>query len=468
MKIFPPSVTAYSSVVFDSASSGALREERPDTRSPLRFVLWLLGRQKGLIAVSAILLFVMYLPGSLNPYLVGKIVDDGIVAGDWTRTWQWTLLIVIVTVAGVACNVAASTLSVGGWLVAMYRVMKLVVSKVGQMSHVIIRRVPPGEMLSVANSDSDTFGALAEVVGRLIAAVASFVVVAVLVLREDLLLGLVVLIGTPLIVLVTTPLLWPMQRAQMVERERSSKLTGMAVDIVSGLRILRGVGGERTFGDNYAKQSQSVRRAGVRSGTWFAVVDSTSVVTTGILLVGLTWFGVREMTQGELTVGQLVGFFGYAIFLQRPVQAFFDAFQKWTAALVSGAKTIGLLSQEPPWQASANPKEIKIGEIIDQASGFVANPGQLTIIVSSDPDESASLADRIGRYLPADLESLDVGVARERKGAAERKSLGCDPRWRRPGRPGPGRLAAADRCLGCPVPGLLRHSAKSGRSPGQP
>ncbi|MDR2974284.1 MAG: ABC transporter ATP-binding protein/permease [Propionibacteriaceae bacterium] len=421
MKTFPPDVRAYTNSARGGAGPSMEGEEHPDTRSPLRFVLWLLGRQKGLIALSAILLAVWFLPGSLNPAILSSIVDRGIVANDWDYTWRWTAVMIVVILFGVIANTVSSTLGVAAWLVSMFRVTKLVARKVGQMSHVVTRRVPAGEMLSVASSDADTFGAIGEVFGRLIASAASFVFVAIIVLREDVALGLLVLIATPLIVVITTPALRPLQRAQMVERERSSKLTGMAVDIVSGLRILRGIGGERTFGDNYAKQSQAVRRAGVRTGSWWAVVDSMGVVTTGALLVGLTWFGINEVTQGDLSVGQLVGFFGYAIFLQRPVQAFFDAFQKWTASLVSAEKTIGLLSQEPPWVEPDQAGEFRPGLIEDAASGFVARPGKLTIIVSAVPDDSARLADRIGRYLPADLERLDLSVSKELTGKAEKK-----------------------------------------------
>jgi len=420
MKSFPPTLQAYTRVSRRTDSALPTREEVPDTRGPLRFAWWMLWQQKGLIGINAVLIAIWFLPGSLNPYILGRIVDSGIVAGDWGTTWRWTIVMVAVILFGITCNVIASTTGVASWLVSMFRITKLVARKVGQMSHVVTRRVPAGEMLSVASSDADQFGAVAMVFGRLIAATGSFLFVAVLVLREDWPLGLLVLIATPMIVIVTTPVLRPLQRAQMVERERSSKLTGMAVDIVSGLRILRGIGGERTFGDNYAKQSQSVRDAGVRTGTWWAVVDSMGVVTTGLLLVGLTWFGIREMTQGDLTVGQLVGFFGYAIFLQRPVQTFFDAFQNWTAGLVSAAKTIGLLSQEPPWPAPATPEPYSVGTIADAPSGFEAAAGQLTIITSAVPDDSAALADRLGRYLPADMERLELGVSKELKGAAER------------------------------------------------
>lgn len=80
----------------------------------------------------------------------------------------------------------------------------------------------------------------------------------------------------------------------------------MAADIVAGLRILRGIGGEKTFGDNYATQSQRVRRLGVTAGTWQAVVETLSVLLSGLLLVILVWLGSHEMMAGRLTLGQLI------------------------------------------------------------------------------------------------------------------------------------------------------------------
>ena len=117
----------------------------------------------------------------------------------------------------------------------------------------------------------------------------------------------------------------------------------MATDIVSGLRILRGIGGERTFGGNYAQQSQRVRRLGVTAGTWQAVTETISVLLSGLLLVTLVWLGSHEMLAGRLTVGQLISFVGYAVFMVWPLQTFFEFAQKWVQGLVSARKTLSLI-----------------------------------------------------------------------------------------------------------------------------
>ena len=114
----------------------------------------------------------------------------------------------------------------------------------------------------------------------------------------------------------------------------------MATDIVAGLRVLRGIGGEATFGRNYAEQSQRTRRAGVSAGLWQAAIEATGVLLSGGFLVLLMWAGTRRLLTGELSVGQLISFLGYGLFMLGPIQTFFEFAQKLTRALVSARKAI--------------------------------------------------------------------------------------------------------------------------------
>ena len=127
----------------------------------------------------------------------------------------------------------------------------MVTRKAAQMGHVLPRRSPTGEILSVASSDSDEFGAMTEIIARAGSQLVSFLAVAAIVLATSPRLGVVVLLAAPVLVGVALPFLRPLHRRQEVERTRNSELTSMATDIVAGLRILRGIGGERTFGRNY-------------------------------------------------------------------------------------------------------------------------------------------------------------------------------------------------------------------------
>ena len=399
------------------------RTELPttDLRSPARFLVWLMRIQPGLIALGSLSGLIWFLPPALAPYAVGRAIDRGILAGDVTSTIMWCLALFVAIGIGTTTGILWHTLVVRTWLVTLYGTMELVVAKVAELGHVLPRRTPTGEVLSVSSGDSDVFGAVLEVTERTIAAFGAFVLLVWLMISTSPRLGLIVLVASPLLVAASFVLLRPLHHAQEVERKRSSELTGRVTDIVAGLRILRGIGGEDTFGTNYATQSQLTRQAGVATGTWQAGVQALSVLFAGLLLVVLTWQGVHEMAAGRLTIGQLVSFFGYAVFLLWPIQTFFECVQRWATGLVSARKAISLLSLRSPWLEPEHPAEIVDGDLVDPVSGLTVRQGRLTALVSALPDDTAALADRLGRYLPrSDAPPADVS-SDELKGRAAKR-----------------------------------------------
>lgn len=415
MKTFPASMDAY-------APGRASSADDPVVASPSGFLLWMIRSQWKVIAVNALVGLLWFLPGALSPFLLGNAIDRGIVAKDLGQTLTWTAWLLVVILVGLVGGILMHTSAVAGWLVALYRTIMLISRKARQLGHVLPRRVPTGEVLSVAGSDSDTFGALMEVVGRAIAALMAFIGVGILVLNESVLLGVIVLVAAPVLVGAASPLLRPQAKAAARERTRSSRLTSMATDIVAGLRILRGIGGEVTFGDNYTRQSQKVRSAAVTAGAWMSAIMSLSTLLSGLLLVALTWLGARELVEGRLSVGQLISFFGYAVFLVWPMETFFEIVQKWITAMVAATKTTAVLRETPPWPDRATTTTLPVhAEIVDEASGFRASPGELTLVVSAAPDDSAALADRIGRYLPTVADVPDATPDDTLKGRAARR-----------------------------------------------
>ncbi len=395
----------------------------PDTRGPGRFLWWLVRQQTDLVVAACLCSLAWMLPTALTPWVFGRAIDEGIVAGDGSRIALWSLVLLAITLVGGGSGVFYHTVVVRSWLVAAYGQTGLVTTRTTRLGHVLTRRAPTGEVLSVSGGDGEQFGHFVEIVSRLVGNVVAYVLVAVIVLQISLPLGLVVLLVAPLLVLVSTVLLRPLSAAQTRERSRDSELTSMATDIVAGLRILRGIGGERIFGDNYARQSQRVRHAGVQAGGWAAFVESVGVLLSGLFVVALMVLGVRAVGRGELAIGELVTFLGYALFLVQPIRVVFEAAQQITRSFVSARKTIGVLGTPDPWPDRPPVALDTHAELVDDASGLRVRPGLLTMVVSALPDESAALADRLGRYLPSDdaLTDTDDGEATGRAARRARR-----------------------------------------------
>jgi ABC-type multidrug transport system fused ATPase/permease subunit len=415
MRDFPPLVTTFWS------PEGQPVGESPDTRSPLRFLLWTLRQQGNVVVVSVLIGVLWQLPLIVGPWIFGRAIDAGVVGEDLGAIAVGAGALLAVTLIGAVFGILLHTLVVRSWLISLYGTTMGVTRKAAQMGHVLPRRSPTGEILSVASSDSDEFGAMTEIIARAGSQLVSFLAVAAIVMATSPRLGAVVLVAAPILVGVALPFLRPLHRRQQLERSRNSELTSMATDIVAGLRILRGIGGERTFGRNYALQSQSSRAAGVSAGIWQAVIEALGVLFSGVFLVLLLWLGTHEVLADRLSIGQLISFLGYGLYLIGPIRTFFEFAQKITRSMVSARKAIAIFEPEPPWRDRPVPTALDHrADLTDDVTGLTVRAGELTVVVSAVPEETARLADRLGRYLPADTEPVSEAPEDGLKGRAAR------------------------------------------------
>ena len=177
------------------------------------------------------------------------------------------------------------------------------------------------------------------------------------------------------------------------------ELSNTASDIVGGLRVLRGIGGEQVFHDRYRRESQTTRRAGVEVARLQSVLDALQVFLPGVFVVVVVWLGARYAVAGQITPGELVAFYGYSAFLMIPLRTATEYANKLIRARVAAAPGL------PRARADARRRRPRrrrrrrrppAPTCTTCAPGCACAPGRLTAIVSEQPDESAALADRLG------------------------------------------------------------------------
>ncbi len=261
-------------------------------------------------------------------------------------------------------------------------------------------RLTTGEVVATVSNDALRAGGAFDITARLAGAVASYFVVAIVLLSTSVLLGVVVLLGVPVLVASLSLVIRPLQARQREQREEVGRLTALGADTVAGLRVLRGIGGERVFLDRYRRRSEEVRRAGVRVALPQSTLDSAQVLLPGIFVVIVTWLGARLAIEGRISAGELVAFYGYAAFLVIPLRVAAEAVDKVTRALVGAQRMLSILRIEPlvaePQSPAASPPPGV--PLTDERSGLLVEPGLLTCVVARSTEEGARLADRLGRF----------------------------------------------------------------------
>ena len=374
---------------------------RPDDAAPAdadRLLVWLARRQwRGLVA-GACFGIPWMLSVALVPAAIGHAVDDGIVARDGRALLLWSGAVLGLGLLAAAAGNGRHWFAVRNWLTAAFRSGVVADRAVRRTGPALTRSMPAGEVLASFTSDFGRMGHSFDVFARFMGAVVSFVVVAVILLRGSLLLGLIMLLGGPLLVASIAFVMKPLQRRQSAQREEAGRLTALGADTVAGLRVLRGIGGEESFLERYRTQSQQVRRAGVRVAGTQATLDSAQVLLPGLFVLVVTGVGAHLAVAGEITPGQLVAFYGYTAFLTIPLQTAVEMADKLITTRVAARRIARILATEPdhPDLPSRGPLALD-GVLTDLASGVTVEPGVLTALVSARPEETAAVAARLGR-----------------------------------------------------------------------
>jgi ABC-type multidrug transport system fused ATPase/permease subunit len=373
----------------------------PDMRSPTRYLLWITGVQPLTVTLAIAAGIVWMVAQALMPAVVGRAIDEGVAARDMEQLRFWAFALLGVGLTQALAGIVRHRFSVTLWLDASYRSVQLIGRASARIGAALPKRVATGEVVSVGANDMAQIGNSVDALGRAVGSLVAFFVVSVILLTTSVTLGLTVLIGLPLLLLAIGPLLRPLQQRNMAAREMQGELNSLASDIVAGLRVLRGIGGEDVFHRRYVAESQRVRDAGVRVAKLQSLLDALQVLLPGAFVVVVVWLGARLAVQGAISPGELVAFYGYAAFLVIPLRTATEFANKVIRGRVAASRLLAILALQPEFAEPTAPAAEPAGNrLVDEQSGFVATPGLLTALVCDDQVATAAVADRLGKFLP--------------------------------------------------------------------
>ncbi len=332
------------------------------------------------------------------PYILGRAVDDGLEAGISQQLLIWCGLLLGIGVVSIVANAVGHRYDVANWLRASLNASQLIGHHVTRTGSAITKELPTGEVVATVASDALRFGEIFAGIPRFLGGVVTYIVVGLVLLNSSVTLGVTVLVGLPVVAALLALLVRPLQKRQAAQREAQGRLTTLGADTVSGLRILRGIGGEEAFAGRYHEQSQKVRARGTAVAQTQSTLDALQVLLPGLFLALVVFLGAHLAVRGDLTPGQLVTFYGYGVFLTQPLRAATMVIQHGTRAVVASRKMINVLKVQPDVRDEGTDASPEAGStLLDVTSGLELRPGQILAVVSADPDISADILTRMSR-----------------------------------------------------------------------
>ncbi|MGW0391780.1 ABC transporter ATP-binding protein [Streptomyces sp. NPDC003042] len=345
---------------------------------------------------------------AMVPVVIGVIIDEAVATGSSGALLRWLLVLAVLFFVLSTCYRTAARITDGAGERAAHRLRLDLGARVLHPGGGADTGRLPGELTAVATGDTARVGAVAAALPYGISALAGLAISAVVLLRISVPLGLLVLLGIP-------PLLWlghrisrPLEQRSEVEQERAAHASGVAADLVAGLRVLKGIGAEQAAVTRYRRTSQDSLAAALRAARSRAWHDGAILTLTGIFIAAIGLVGAYLAMRGTISVGELVAAVGLAQFLLGPFQLLTYVNAEFAQGRASADRIAEVLTSSPAVTAgsAATPDPVAgrlrlRGVTHGALRGLDLDiaPGSLVGLVARDPAVATDLLLCLGREL---------------------------------------------------------------------
>jgi putative ABC transport system ATP-binding protein len=365
-----------------------------------------IGEERWRVGAAALFLVAHQVGEALVPVLVGVVIDAAVTTGDPRALVGWLLVLAIDFVFLSLSYRTGARFSWSADVRADQRLRLLLTERLLDPRGGAESGRLPGSLANVAVADAKRVGIVNFALPMGIAAVAAMVVAAVALLRISLPLGLLILLGTPPLLYVVHLLGKPLQKRSGPEQERAAQASGLATDLVAGIRVLKGIGAEPAAVRRYVGASQDALGATLRATGTQAWYQGAVLAANGLFLAVIALVGGRLAAEGVISVGELVSAVGLAQFLSSPLLSFGWVNGRFAQGRASAARIAEVLSAPPAVGAGGRSLPSTVSGAV-QLRGLGHGPldgldldvddGETIGIVATDPAVATALLRCLGR-----------------------------------------------------------------------
>lgn len=394
-------------------SAGRLRELWPD--------IWALVRpRRKLLALGFVLMIINRLSGLVLPASTKYLVDDILIAGNLGM-----LVPLISAVAGATILQGATSFSLTQLLSKeaqrlITEMRRRVQQHVGRLPIGYYNANKTGSLVSRIMSDVEGLRnligtGLVEFLGGLMTAVLAMVI---LVRISWQMTGVALLF----IMLFSGILSKAFRYIRPIFKERRkifAEVSGRLTESLSGVRVVKGFHAESREADIFAQGAQRLQDNIFASLTAISAMSFGSTAIVGLVGAAVMFLGARQVSSGQITVGEFVTFTAFIAFLVAPVFQIVGIGTQLTEAFAGLDRTREVLAERPEDDDPARTLELPTirghvefrdvcfayepGKPVIRGISFDAAPGTVTAFVGSSGSGKSTLINLIAAfYTPAE------------------------------------------------------------------
>ncbi len=316
-----------------------------------RKVRWLVTQlrpYRGRVALMFLGLALATAAGLAPPYLAGRAIDSGILAGDTAALDLIVAAFVVVAVLYAAATYLQTYMV--GWVGTrvLQDLRQRVFSHLQSMSIGFFTRRSPGVLISRMTNDIEALNQLVTSgVVTMFSSTLTLLGVIVIMLVLDVQLALVTFLTFPLLLIASVVFRIASQGAYRATRERIAAITAYLQESLSGVRVVRSFGQEPRHVDAMTALNEENRAVNMKTvylnASYFPAVELLAAVATATILV----YGGSQAIDNEIQIGVIVAFVGYLTTFFEPIQQLSQLYTTYQQGMAALDKIFDLLDTEP-------------------------------------------------------------------------------------------------------------------------
>jgi ATP-binding cassette, subfamily B, bacterial len=411
----------------------------------------MIGSEGAVLGLALLLVVLDTALSQAGPLFIRAGIDNGVKAGS-LRALNIICLFFLAAALLDIVVVRAQTI-VAGLLSerVLYRLRVKVFGQLQRLSLDFYETELSGRLLTRVTSDVDALSNFFQQgLVSILVNVFTLIFVAGVLLRSDLVLGLLSISGIPILIVATVWFRRVSARAYDKSRERLATVNARLAESFSGVRVVQAAGREARNTSDFAEIVESHRRArlaGQRANSiYFPVVEFVGIATTTLVLA----VGLQRTDKGLVQIGILSGFVLYLNQFFSPIQQLSQIFDTWQQAVAANKKLSQLFDVQTgtpePTMPVALPFSVGAIELRDVSFRYnnttqyaLANvslsiqAGQTVALVGTTGAGKTTLVKLIARlYDPTegvvlaggnDLRTYDIGDYRARLGMVPQEAV---------------------------------------------
>ncbi len=282
------------------------------------------------------------------PFVLGRAIDDGIVAGDRQVLLHSALLIVALTALQGIFTFGRMYFSQQLAERVAYDMRNELFSHLQALQFSFHDRSSTGQLMSRGTEDINNIRAMLVMTLRpLVLAVGTLIVAGIILFRIDALLAAVALSTMPFLIYYSyrygvqlRPLFYRVQ-------QQFGVMTAALQENVAGNRVVRAFAQEKAENDRFEAELESLFDRNLDAGKRWAFAYPMTLLLSGLSLAAVVWLGSHQVLEGAMTIGALVAFNRYLTLLSDPVRWLGMIVNRVSRAIASGERFFETLDTKP-------------------------------------------------------------------------------------------------------------------------